>query len=123
MDAAVGFDCLDAEGETEMSNYYGRRLGSRHEQNERCRRPRKEHRRGHLGVEGDKVVDSANLMDDLGANSLDAVELTMAFEEEFGVEIPDDQAETSVGRPWEMMMAQRAKAHITHVKGWHPSTF
>ena len=49
---------------------------------------------GHLGVEGDKVVDSANFMDDLGANSLDAVELTMAFEEEFGVEIPDDQAET-----------------------------
>jgi acyl carrier protein len=48
----------------------------------------------HLGVEGDKVVDSANFMDDLGADSLDAIELTMAFEDEFGVEIPDDQAET-----------------------------
>ena len=50
----------------------------------------------HLGVEADKVVDSANFIDDLGANSLDTVELVMAFEEEFGVEIPDDQAETIV---------------------------
>jgi acyl carrier protein len=48
----------------------------------------------HLGVEPDKVVDSANFIDDLGADSLDTVELVMAFEEEFGVEIPDDQAET-----------------------------
>jgi acyl carrier protein len=48
----------------------------------------------HLGVEGDKVVDSANFMADLGADSLDAIELTMAFEDEFGVEIPDEQAET-----------------------------
>jgi acyl carrier protein len=53
----------------------------------------------HLGVESDKLVDSANFMDDLGADSLDAIELTMAFEDEFGVEIPDEQAETllSVG--------------------------
>jgi acyl carrier protein len=50
----------------------------------------------HLGVEPDKVVDSANFIDDLGADSLDTVELVMAFEEEFGVEIPDDQAETIV---------------------------
>jgi acyl carrier protein len=50
----------------------------------------------HLGVEGDKVVGSANFMDDLGADSLDAIELTMVFEDEFGVEIPDDQAETLV---------------------------
>jgi acyl carrier protein len=50
----------------------------------------------HLGVEADKVVDSANFIDDLGADSLDTVELVMAFEEEFGVEIPDDQAETIV---------------------------
>jgi acyl carrier protein len=48
----------------------------------------------HLGVEADKVVENANFIDDLGADSLDTVELVMAFEEEFGVEIPDDQAET-----------------------------
>ena len=48
----------------------------------------------HLGVEPDKVIDSANFIDDLGADSLDTVELVMAFEEEFGVEIPDDAAET-----------------------------
>ena len=48
----------------------------------------------HLGVEADKVVDTANFIDDLGADSLDTVELVMAFEEEFKVEIPDDAAET-----------------------------
>ncbi|MBX9620079.1 acyl carrier protein [Candidatus Raskinella chloraquaticus] len=48
----------------------------------------------HLGVETDKVVESASFIDDLGADSLDTVELVMAFEEEFGVEIPDDAAET-----------------------------
>ena len=42
----------------------------------------------HLGVDADKVVESANFIDDLGADSLDTVELVMAFEEEFGVEIP-----------------------------------
>ena len=47
----------------------------------------------HLGVEADKVTDSASFIDDLGADSLDTVELVMAFEEEFGVEIPDDIAE------------------------------
>ena len=47
----------------------------------------------HLGVEEDKVVESASIMDDLGADSLDTVELVMAFEEEFGIEIPDDAAE------------------------------
>ena len=47
----------------------------------------------HLGVEADKVVEAANFIDDLGADSLDTVELVMAFEEEFGVEIPDDAAE------------------------------
>jgi acyl carrier protein len=50
----------------------------------------------HLGVDADKVVDNANFIDDLGADSLDTVELVMAFEEEFGVEIPDDAAETIV---------------------------
>ena len=48
----------------------------------------------HLGVEADKVEDSASFIDDLGADSLDTVELVMAFEEEFGIEIPDDAAET-----------------------------
>ena len=47
----------------------------------------------HLGVEPEKVVDNASFIDDLGADSLDTVELVMAFEEEFGVEIPDDAAE------------------------------
>ena len=48
----------------------------------------------HLGVEEDKVVENASFIDDLGADSLDTVELVMAFEEEFGIEIPDDAAET-----------------------------
>ena len=53
----------------------------------------------HLGVDEDKVVDNASFIDDLGADSLDTVELVMAFEEEFGIEIPDDAAESilSVG--------------------------
>ena len=48
----------------------------------------------HLGVEPDKVTDNASFIDDLGADSLDTVELVMAFEEEFACEIPDDAAET-----------------------------
>ena len=47
----------------------------------------------HLGVEDAKVTEAASFIDDLGADSLDIVELVMAFEEEFGVEIPDDAAE------------------------------
>jgi acyl carrier protein len=47
----------------------------------------------HLGVEEDKVTEGASFIDDLGADSLDTVELVMAFEEEFGIEIPDDAAE------------------------------
>jgi acyl carrier protein len=47
----------------------------------------------HLGVEQDKVTEEASFIDDLGADSLDIVELVMAFEEEFNVEIPDDAAE------------------------------
>jgi acyl carrier protein len=50
----------------------------------------------HLSVEAEKVTENASLIDDLGADSLDAVELVMAFEEEFNVEIPDDVAETIV---------------------------
>jgi acyl carrier protein len=53
----------------------------------------------HLGVEEGKVVETASFIDDLGADSLDQVELVMAFEEEFGIEIPDEAAEhiTTVG--------------------------
>ena len=47
----------------------------------------------HLGVEEEKVVPAASFIDDLGADSLDQVELVMAFEEEFGIEIPDEAAE------------------------------
>jgi acyl carrier protein len=47
----------------------------------------------HLGVEEAKVTNEASFIDDLGADSLDTVELVMAFEEAFGVEIPDDAAE------------------------------
>ena len=48
----------------------------------------------HLGVEKDKVTESSSFIDDLGADSLDTVELVMAFEEAFDVEIPDEKAET-----------------------------
>ena len=48
----------------------------------------------HLGVDASKGVENASFIDDLGADSLDTVELVMAFEEEFGIEIPDDAAET-----------------------------
>ena len=47
----------------------------------------------HLGVDESKVTENASFIDDLGADSLDTVELVMAFEEEFGCEIPDDAAE------------------------------
>ena len=50
----------------------------------------------HLGVEPNKVTENASFIDDLGADSLDTVELVMAFEEEFGIEIPDDAAESIV---------------------------
>ena len=48
----------------------------------------------HLSVDEDNISESASFIDDLGADSLDTVELVMAFEEEFGVEIPDDAAES-----------------------------
>lgn len=52
-----------------------------------------------LNVNADQVTPEASFIDDLGADSLDTVELVMAFEEEFGAEIPDEDAEklTSVG--------------------------
>ena len=48
----------------------------------------------HLGIEEEKVTEESSFIDDLGADSLDTVELVMAFEEKFGIEIPDDAAET-----------------------------
>lgn len=53
-----------------------------------------------LGVNEDQVLPEASFLEDLGADSLDTVELVMAFEEEFGVEIPDEDAEkiTTVGQ-------------------------
>ncbi len=50
-----------------------------------------------LGVDADEVTAEASFTDDLGADSLDIVELVMAFEEEFGIEIPDEDAE-KIGR-------------------------
>jgi acyl carrier protein len=50
-----------------------------------------------LGVDEDEVTPEASFTDDLGADSLDIVELVMAFEEEFGIEIPDEDAE-KIGR-------------------------
>ena len=47
----------------------------------------------HLGIEEEKVTEEASFIDDLGADSLDTVELVMALEEEFDVEIPDEDAE------------------------------
>jgi len=46
-----------------------------------------------LGVESEKVTKEASFVEDLGADSLDTVELVMAFEEEFGIDIPDEEAE------------------------------
>ena len=60
----------------------------------------------HLGVDESKVIDSASFIDDLGADSLDTVELVMAFEEEFGCEIPDDAAE-------KILTVKDAIAHIS----------
>ncbi|MFN2383279.1 MAG: acyl carrier protein [Gemmatimonadota bacterium] len=52
-----------------------------------------------LGVDAEKVTTDASFVEDLGADSLDTVELVMAFEEEFDIEIPDEDAEklTTVG--------------------------
>ncbi|MGH9743284.1 MAG: acyl carrier protein [Candidatus Acidiferrum sp.] len=50
----------------------------------------------HLNVDAEKVSENASFIEDLGADSLDTVELVMAFEEEFGIEIPDDAAESIV---------------------------
>ena len=65
----------------------------------------------HLGAEESKVTDEANFIDDLGADSLDTVELVMAFEEEFGSEISDNEAEKilTVGDAIKFIESQAAK--------------
>ena len=64
-----------------------------------------------LGVDPAEVVSGASFINDLGADSLDTVELVMAFEEEFGIEIPDEEAEKiqSVGQAIEYITAHQAK--------------
>jgi acyl carrier protein len=63
-----------------------------------------------LGVEAEKVTADASFVEDLGADSLDTVELVMAFEEEFGIEIPDEDAEKmqTVGDAVEYIKQQQA---------------
>ena len=65
-----------------------------------------------LGVNEDQVTESASFIDDLGADSLDQVELVMAFEEEFSIEIPDEDAEkiTTVGEAIEYVNKKTAPA-------------
>ena len=65
-----------------------------------------------LGVNAEQVTPEASFIDDLGADSLDTVELIMAFEEEFGAEIPDADAEklTSVGKVLEYLTAKGIEA-------------
>lgn len=65
----------------------------------------------HLGVEADKISRDADFADDLGADSLDMVELTMAFEEEFGIEIGDHEAEkvVNVGDAYDLLTTKLAK--------------
>ena len=64
-----------------------------------------------LGVDPREVVPGASFINDLGADSLDTVELVMAFEEEFGIEIPDEEEEKilSVGQAIEYIKAHQAK--------------
>ena len=64
----------------------------------------------HLGVEADKVTENASFIDDLGADSLDTVELVMALEEEFECEIPDEDAEkiTSVQQAIDYVNSQKS---------------
>jgi acyl carrier protein len=64
-----------------------------------------------LGVDPNEITPQASFVDDLGADSLDTVELVMAFEEEFDIEIPDEDAEklTSVGKAMEYLEKRMAE--------------
>ena len=64
-----------------------------------------------LGVSPDQITDDAKFIEDLGADSLDVVELVMAFEEEFGSDIPDEDAEklTTVGKAIEYIESKMAE--------------
>jgi acyl carrier protein len=64
-----------------------------------------------LGVDPNEITPQASFVDDLGADSLDTVELVMAFEEEFDIEIPDEDAEklTSVGKAMEYLEKRQAE--------------
>ena len=64
-----------------------------------------------LGVDASEVTSTASFIDDLGADSLDTVELVMAFEEEFDIEIPDEDAEkmTTVGQAIDYLKAKVKK--------------
>jgi len=65
-----------------------------------------------LGVDEKEVTEAASFIDDLGADSLDTVELVMAFEEEFDIEIPDEDAEkmTTVGMAMEYLKKKKSDA-------------
>ena len=65
-----------------------------------------------LGVKAEEVTDTASFVDDLGADSLDTVELVMALEEEFGIEIPDEEAEkmTNVGEAIRYVESKASKS-------------
>src|ERR1700685_3795216 len=71
----------------------------------------------HLNVDAEKVTDNASFIEDLGADSLDTVELVMAVEEEFGIEIPDDAAESIVTVGDAVKYIDKAQATWASVRG------